>query len=132
MEACKLIVIHRQNFLEMVKQDSELSMHLLKLLCARVRYTSEMAEDAAILNVPARLAKRLLKLANEHGRKSDSQIILTLSQSELADFLGVSRQIVNQYLKIWRERGWVKHARGKITICDATALLRAGEKEPAP
>jgi DNA-binding FadR family transcriptional regulator len=45
-----------------------------------------------------------------------------LSQEELAQFLGLSRQMVNQHLQTWREKGWISLGRGSVTIVDARAL----------
>jgi predicted DNA-binding protein (UPF0251 family) len=52
----------------------------------------------------------------------DGLITLHLSQAELASFMNVSRQIVNQHLQQWRKRGWIDLARGRVVIRDADAL----------
>ena len=81
-------------------------------------------EDSALLNVPAKIAKRLLSLAELHGRPTEAGIKLILSQEELAQFLGVSRQIVNQHLQTWKSKGWLVLGRGNVTI-QKTACLEA-------
>jgi Mn-dependent DtxR family transcriptional regulator len=52
-----------------------------------------------------------------------------MSQADLASFMNVSRQIVNQYLQEWRKRGWVELGRGRIVLKD-TAGLRTILDEP--
>jgi DNA-binding transcriptional regulator LsrR (DeoR family) len=52
---------------------------------------------------------------------------LAISQSELAQFLNMSRQLVNQQLQAWRSRGWVSLGRARIVVRDAEALGREAE-----
>jgi CRP-like cAMP-binding protein len=72
--------------------------------------------------VPARLARRLLSLGKLHGHESGGGIELKISQDEMASFLGLSRQIINQHLQDWRTHRWVGLGRGKIMILDRHAL----------
>lgn len=128
LERTTLIVLKRADFLGLVEREPQLAIHLLKLLCQRLRWTSELVEESAFLSGPARLAKRLLILAQLHGRPASSDggeaLEMLISQAELARFLGVSRQIVNQHLGDWAKAGWVKLGRGRIIIDDPAALER--------
>jgi CRP/FNR family cyclic AMP-dependent transcriptional regulator len=81
-------------------------------------------EDSALLGVPARIAKRLLSLARLNGRDAVNDTKLAISQEELAQFLGVSRQIVNQHLQGWKREGWIVGGRGSITLADVGSLER--------
>jgi CRP-like cAMP-binding protein len=120
-----LIVIRRQDFLELLEREPPLAIHLLRLLCERLRWTSELVEESAFLAGEARLAKRLLILASLHGRAAAVGVLeLGISQLELARFLGISRQIVNQHLSEWRRQGWVEVARSRILIRNAEALRK--------
>ena len=117
MARTELIVIPREAFSALLQSQPQLAVHLIQLLCRRVRWTAELMEDTALLSVPARLAKRLLSLASaQRGMK------ITLSQEELAQFLGLSRQIVNQHLQTWRAKGWISIGRGSVTLEDLGAL----------
>lgn len=123
LDDATLVVINRADFTSLVEQEPKLAIHLLKLVCARLRWTSELVEDSAFLSPPARLAKRLLVLTTLHGRPAtDDARELGISQAELARFLGYSRQIVNHYLREWQQAGWVELHRGRITIRDAEAM----------
>ena len=125
LEECRLVVIQRADFLALIEKESSLALQLLKLLCARLRWTSELVEDSAFLPGAARLAKRVLTLAAIGGqRMGDRELELRISQNELASFCGVSRQIVNQTLTEWRQQGWVRVTRGRIAIIDRPALIR--------
>ena len=126
LERTTLIVLKRVDFIALVEQESRLALHLLKLLCERLRWTSELVEESALLSGPSRLAKRLLILAEQHGRPADPAdgraLEMRISQAELAHFLGISRQIVNQHLGDWAKSGWVRLGRGRIVIADPAAL----------
>ena len=112
----------------MLEREPQVALELLRLCGERLRWTSGLVEDAALLDAPARLAKRLLSLGELHGRKDGNGITLSISQEELASFLGVSRQVVNQYLQGWKGRGWVELGRGSVTVLDPAALRSATQK----
>jgi CRP-like cAMP-binding protein len=118
----ELIIITRDHFLELLEREPTLVSHVIQLLCQRIRWTSGLAEESALLSVPARLARRLVSLGKLHGRETSNGLELTISQEEVARFLGLSRQAVNQYLQNWKERGWLTLGRGKIIIADEHAL----------
>jgi CRP/FNR family transcriptional regulator, cyclic AMP receptor protein len=118
----ELVMIMRDHFLSLLLQEPKLTNHLFQLLCQRIRWTSGLAEDSALLSVPARLARRLFGLGKLHGQKTLNGLHLSISQEELGRFAGSSRQVVNQYLQSWKEHGWVRLGRGKITILDEKAL----------
>ena len=127
-----LIVVRRNDFLAFLEREPALALHLLKLFCQRLRWTSDLVEESAFLVGPARLAKRMLILAALHGRPVAAGMELCLSQSELSHFLGISRQIVNQHLQQWRKHGWVELARARIIVTDAEALSRVADDTAAP
>lgn len=123
----ELVVIQRSHFHELLKREPTVAIQLLELVCERIRWTSSMAEDSALLPVPARLAKRLLTMSKMSGKPHANGVELRISQAELANFLGVSRQIVNQYLQQWKRSGAVELGRGRIVIVDEDALEDVSE-----
>jgi CRP-like cAMP-binding protein len=123
LDDTSLIAIQRNDFLAFLEREPQLAIHLLKLLCERLRWTSDLVEESAFMAGPARLAKRLLILASLHGRAAGvGHLELRISQAELAHFLGISRQIVNQHLTDWRRNGWVDLGRTQIVIRNTEAL----------
>jgi CRP/FNR family transcriptional regulator, cyclic AMP receptor protein len=118
----EVIIITREHFLGLLKREPALVTHVVRLLCERIRWTSGLAEEAALLNVPQRLARRLLSLIKLHGHKASTGVELRISQEELARFLGFSRQAVNQHLQAWKAQGCLTLGRGKIIIIDEQAL----------
>jgi CRP-like cAMP-binding protein len=120
--ACDVVVIPRDQFMGLLRREPELVSHVLELLCQRLRWLSGLTEESALLPVPARLARRLLTLGQMHGQETGKGVRLSISQEEMARFVGLSRQVVNQYLQNWKSRQWVGLGRSNITILDAEAL----------
>jgi CRP/FNR family transcriptional regulator, cyclic AMP receptor protein len=118
----ELMVIQQETFRELLQKEPLLAVHLIKLLCQRVRWSSGLAEDLALLYAPARIARRLLCLAHAHGRRIQTGVQMVISQEELAQFLGLSRQAVNQQLREWVVTHWIALGRGRITIINEAAL----------
>ncbi len=125
----ELVSIRRDHFLGLVEREPRVALELLRLCGERLRWTSGLVEDAALLDAPARLAKRLLSLGKLHGQRSKAGFTLRISQEDLATFLGVSRQVVNQYLQGWKARGWVELGRGSITVLDEAAIRDAAQEK---
>jgi CRP-like cAMP-binding protein len=123
VEPSVLVVIPRQQFLAYLDRQPALARHLMMLLCERFRWVSNLLDDSNFLAGPARVAKRLTVLIRRYGRPAaEGGIELKISQADLGHFLGISRQIVNHYLRDWCERGWITLKRGRIIIHDEKAL----------
>ena len=121
----ELVSIRRDHFFALLEREPRVALELLKLCGDRLRWTSGLVEDAALLDAPARLAKRLLNLGELHGQRSKTGVTLRISQEDLATFLGVSRQVVNQHLQGWKAKGWVTLGRGSVTVRDEVAIRQA-------
>lgn len=124
-ESSELVAIRRDHFFALLEREPQVALELLKLCGARLRWTSGLVEDAAFLDAPARLAKRLLGLGKLHGERGGSGLTVRISQEDLATFLGVSRQAVNQFLQGWKAQGWVELGRGSVTVKNEAALEQA-------
>lgn len=125
----ELVSIRRDHFVVLLEREPGVALELLRLCGERLRWTSGLVEDAALLDASARLAKRLLSLAEIHGKRTGGTVRLQISQEDLASFLGVSRQVVNQYLQTWKGRGWVDLGRGAITVRDEGAIRDAAQSK---
>lgn len=119
LEDSEVLQIRRRDFLPFLEREPKLAVHLLELLCERVRWTSDQIEDAAFLSLPARLAKRLLALATIYGEQDETgvRIGMKLSQSDLGQMLGTSRESVNRYLQDWAKQDWIALGRNRVTVC---------------
>lgn len=126
LEPCELLALARRDFLRFLREQPEVAIELLVVLAERLARTNEFAEDALFLGLPARLAKKLLHLAERYGEEgpAGTRIDLRLSQSELADLVGTTRESVNKQIRAWSEQGIVRMDRGEVTIVDPERLER--------
>ena len=129
LERCDLLVIERRDFLQLLRENSEVSIQLLQILARRVARLSETMEDSQFLNLPARLAKKLLALGRAYGKEEAEgvRIQLKLSQSELADLVATTRESVNKQIKTWRDEGVLSMESGRIILHRTEALEDAAE-----
>ena len=125
MVPSELVSLRRDHLFALLEREPQVALELLRLCGERLRWTSGLLEDAALLDAPARLAKRLLSLGLLHGEKNGDGFTLRISQEDLASFLGVTRQAVNQQLQAWKAKGWLDLARGSVTVRDEQALRNA-------
>ena len=126
---CALLVLSRGTFLEVLREDANLAQHLIELLCERMRNNTETISDFAFLDLRGRLARKLHELAIAHGEQTKAGILigLRLSQSELAQMLGVTREAVNKQLHAWVEKNVLRLDKGKVVVRDMKALKRAAD-----
>ncbi|HTC04145.1 MAG TPA: Crp/Fnr family transcriptional regulator [Xanthobacteraceae bacterium] len=98
---CELMVLERRDVLPFLERNPAACMKLMAILCARIRRSDERMSDIAFFDLPARLAKTLLSYpAQGHGAAK-----LSLSQRELAEMSGGTRENVNRCLRDWQRRG---------------------------
>lgn len=129
VEPCDLLVIDRALFLKLLETSPQIAIKLLYVLAQRLRRLSQRSEDAAFLDVPSRLARSLLDLATrfgENGEPPSSGIRLTikLSQQELGDLVGATRESVNKHLNDWTRQGILQLQGGRMVIADVESVRR--------
>ena len=124
IEETALLVVERRNFLPFLTGNQDLMLRLLAVLCARLRQTSLALEQVALFDLPARLARVLLKLAAEYGRPmpNGTRIDFKLSQRDLSNLVAASRESVNKQLGAWREEGMLSLDDGYIILHDREGL----------
>ena len=127
MVASELVSLRREHLAGLLEREPRVALELLRLCGERLRWTSGLLEDAALLDAAARLAKRVLSLGQLHGERTEDGFRLRISQEDLAAFLGVSRQAVNQQLQAWKAQGWVELGRGVVAVRDEAALRAAAQ-----
>lgn len=125
-ELTETLVLHRDSLLRLVRTSPEVAIDLLRTLSQRLRETDEFIEDAVFLDVPGRVAKKLLELAETYGEPAPRGIVigLRLTQQELAEMVGATRESVNKHLRSYRERGIIDVDRQRIIILQPDALQR--------
>jgi CRP-like cAMP-binding protein len=122
---CQLMVIDRRDFLPLLRSQQELAIKIIDVLCERLRRTSEQVEDIMFLDLPGRLAKALLRLIGDSSTKDRK---LAITQGEIGEIIGMSRESTNKQLREWQERKWIKLERGGISILQPDALQAVAER----
>ena len=128
---CQLMMIDRRDFLPVLRNYPELAIKIIGVLCGRLRHTSAQVEDIIFLNLPGRLAKTLLRLAGDREKPAAKQKI-AITQKEIGQIIGMSRESTNKQLRDWERRKWIKLERGGIVILQHAALdtLSADSQSP--
>jgi CRP-like cAMP-binding protein len=122
MEESELISIDRRDLMAFLEQRPAHCVRLLTIVCQRVRAADALIEDLFFLAATNRLAKHLLTLSETVGDKSSGDVIIRVSQQEVADHIGISRERVNKLLTKWEQAGLVGLWRGRITLHDLDGL----------
>ena len=129
LEPTELLVIERKEFIAFLERQPKVAIQLLGTLALRLRLTNELFEDTIFRNLPARLAKRFLILAENCGEDMvDGTLIdLKLSQQEIGNMIGTSRESVNKQMKAWGQEGLIKFEKGYVTIVEQEKLENLAE-----
>ena len=101
-------------------------MQLLRALAQRLRRTNEAMADLVFSDVPGRVAKALLDLAERFGDESSEGLLVRhdLTQEELAQLVGASRETVNKALSEFANRGWLRLEGRSVLLIDRERLAR--------
>lgn len=118
MEPCEAVTLRRDDFLEFLKGHPDVSVSIIAMLSRRLRHTNDLIADTLFLDTPTRIAKKLLDLAADFGRKTDDGIVidLRLRQQDMASMVGASRESVNRCLILLEQRGIIRLDKQRITI----------------
>ena len=124
MEETVVLTLSRDRFREHTRKSSQLALNFMKLLSVRLRYSTQQVGSLTFLDVPGRLARKLLELATDYGVAEDSGVRINtlLTQTDLAQLIGATRESTNKVLGAFRRRGWVVMRQGSIVIVDPDAL----------
>jgi CRP/FNR family transcriptional regulator, cyclic AMP receptor protein len=115
MANSELIVIERRDFVPFLQAQPDVTLKFIEILCSRLRRTSEQVQDVTFLNLPTRLAKTLLQLmADAEGPPTNRKV--TITQREISQMIGRSRESTNKQLRAWTKRGWIRLERGSVSV----------------
>lgn len=126
LEPATLLRITRANVISLMEVYPEVAADLVAMLCNRLRWVSQLVEDLGLLGIQERLASRLMILDR---RFSDQHGNLPLSQSELAEFMGATRESINKALRCCQDEGLIGLSRGSIRILDHGRLASLASNE---
>jgi len=123
---CEIYVIDRRDFLPFVRSQPALAMKFIELLCARIRWTSDQVEEVILQNLPGRLASALLRLT-EKDKLAPGGRTIAITQQEISEMVGMTRESINKQLRAWATRNWVRLEHGAIVVLNAEMLRQLAE-----
>ena len=125
MSRCSIAVLDRRDVLSFFERQPNAWPKLVEVLCDRLRRTDQHLAEMALLEIPLRLAKTLLRLlAEDTGSER-----IALSQRELGNIVGASRESVNKCLNEWQRRGIVTIEDNFITIANRKVLEQMADPD---
>jgi len=127
---CELMTVDRRDFQPFLRDNPDVALQLIEVLCERLRHTSEQVEDVIFLDLPGRLAKTLLHMLARSGQTPPAP--LSITQREIGQMIGMSRESANKQLRAWAERGWLRVERGRIVVLNAEALAGIADQDFEP
>ena len=122
----KLLSLSHEKVIPWLKQNPEVSLQLLTRLSQRLRRTNEAVGDLVFSDVPGRVAKALIDLGDRFGKTTPEGLLVNhdLTQEELAQLVGASRETVNKALADFAGRGWLKLDGRSVLITDVERLTK--------
>lgn len=113
-----VLFLERRDFWRILKAQPDLYQSVVQFLCEHVRFTFSFADDATFLEVPARLAKQLLVFIDHYGEPGATKVEIRqkLTQEELGNMIGASRESVSHHMNRWRRKGLLEFKYGRITV----------------
>ena len=122
----KLLSLSHEKVIPWLKQNPEVSLQLLTRLSQRLRRTNEAVGDLVFSDVPGRVAKALIDLGDRFGKTTPEGLLVNhdLTQEELAQLVGASRETVNKALADFAGRGWLKLDGRSVLIADVERLSK--------
>lgn len=116
--------IDRLAFRQQMRNHPKLSLNFMRLLSSKIRTTTKQFNSMASMSVSSRLARMLLKLAQDYGQVVEEgvMIAMSLNQSDLASLIGATRESTNKALSIFRRKDLIAKKNGRLIIRDAQTL----------
>jgi CRP/FNR family cyclic AMP-dependent transcriptional regulator len=126
--ACTLAALYRQDILSFFERNPAAWPKLVQVLCHRLRHTDQLFAEVALLQLPVRLAKTMLRLSELQSVSAPVKPpTIRFSQRELANMVGGTRESVNRCLRSWQRNGIVQVTEGSIIITNRPALESMAE-----
>jgi CRP-like cAMP-binding protein len=124
--ACTVAVLDRSDILSFFERNPSVWPKLVKLLVQRLRQTDQAFAEVALLQLPVRLAKTILRILNQETNSSVAKTFkIRFSQRELANMVGSTRESVNKCFRDWQKRDRiVKISKGSIIVTNRSAFER--------
>jgi CRP/FNR family transcriptional regulator, cyclic AMP receptor protein len=118
------LTLHREDFMRYIHNNPDFALHVLHIMAQHIRRLNSQISDIFFLDLPGRLARTLLHLAQQHGKVTAEGIAIdiSLTQTDLAEMTGATRVSINKALGRFRRAKWVKVKGRRFIILDEDAL----------
>ncbi|MCG7519695.1 Crp/Fnr family transcriptional regulator [Ruegeria sp. Ofav3-42] len=125
-EPSRVLRVRRNDVMDQIRLHPDLAVDMIRLAGLRMRWMGSQLNEQVFLPMPIRLARKLLHLSALQGEPVDR---ITLSQSELAEFVGATREAVSKTISTWKRDNVVEASRGGLMIQDFDALKELAESD---
>lgn len=125
MEECELLLISRNDFMQVIQTDSDLLMKFNRMLLERNYDLETYVADLSFRDVNVRMIKKLVELARKFGKPSRDGLVIDIkiTQYELGNLIGATRETTSTVLNDFKRDGLINFSGRKIIISDLDALL---------
>ncbi|SDC33293.1 Crp/Fnr family transcriptional regulator [Ruegeria marina] len=126
VETSLLLRVLSTDVMRELRSHPELAIDMIRLAGQRMRWMGNQLNEQVFLPVATRVARKLLHLAPRHGARAGA---VRLSQAELAEYVGATREAVSKTLSGWKRQGIVDVTRGHVSILDFRAMQALADPE---
>jgi CRP/FNR family transcriptional regulator, cyclic AMP receptor protein len=125
-EPCQLLLLQRDDFMHFLEARPHVAIKLLATVSRRLRHTTQQAEDIIFFDLPARLARVLLELAEAERISAEGDWVIASrpTQAELAEMVGATRESINKWLGVYEEQGLIRRERNQLVILQPEDLRK--------
>ncbi|HLC29407.1 MAG TPA: Crp/Fnr family transcriptional regulator, partial [Dehalococcoidia bacterium] len=129
MGPTEVAILRRDDFLSFLQEHPQAALTVLAVLSRRLRRTDDLIGDAVFLDLPVRIAKKLLELAETFGEQVEQgvEIAIRLRHQDLANMVGGNRESVSRYLASLEGQGLIRVEKQRITLLRPQALQRQSQ-----
>ncbi|PZM86186.1 MAG: hypothetical protein DKT66_01970 [Candidatus Melainabacteria bacterium] len=124
LEESRIYQISREAFQNFIRENPEFGLRLIQIIGGRLKQAQARIEDLVFRQVPSRVARLLVTLAESHGKVTPNgiRVEFPLTHQEIADLVGSSRVTVTQILNRFRSSQWIDIESKRVTIHNLDAL----------
>ena len=134
IEPCVAVGWRREVMLDLMQDNSQLALNGLRMVGQRFTQMQNRFQELATQRVERRVARALLRLVRQFGRRVDEGVLIdiALSREELAQMTGTNLYNVSRILSKWEHAGWIVSSRKKVILKKSHELVALAEDLPTP
>ena len=131
LEDARFLILGKKNFLNMITKEPKLSLNVIVEMSRRLRYTDQQIKDLIFRDAVSRLARSILVLSDEFGKKKDGDIVIdfAITHQSIAEITGLARETVSRVFTRFEEENVLKIEKHRITIHGIEKLRRFAVSE---